>query len=99
MGDVSHLVNQEETNLKCSHSIINKRNLQTSKSPSVPLFFSNDLISVTAVFLSNPLLCVSPLPLPASLSTGTRKRLVIPLQGRVRGQQGLPWLCFSLACP
>lgn len=96
------MVSQEEANLKYSHNIINKRHLQISKAfvkgSLFSLFLLTGLLSVTAIFLVNPLLCVFPLPLPAALSAGTRKRLVISLQGGgCHEQQALPWLCFSLA--
>lgn len=62
---VSHLVNQEETKLKYSHDVINKKTLQTEKrllkAPSIPLIISSDLISVMAV-LCHHRLCIPTSP-------------------------------------
>ena len=59
------MVNQEETKLKYSHNVINKKTLQTEKrllkAPSIPLIISSDLISVMAV-LCHHRLCIPTSP-------------------------------------
>ena len=96
---VSHLVNQEETKLKYSYDVISKKNLQTSKhllkAPSVPLSMSCDLLSEMAV-LSHHLLCI---PTSPSSCSQNQNEEVICNSSPSLGLQGLPWLCFSLACP
>ena len=93
------MVNQEETKLRYSHDVINKKNLQTRKhllkAPSVPLIISNDLVSVMAV-LSHHLLCIS--TCPSSCSQNQNEEVICNSSPSL-GLQGLPWLCFSLACP